>query len=102
MEINKICNFLEVKEITSKDGKNKYHHATFVVDDIVVNCNFIKQTDYDILKGGQRLAEVAVVFNLFQSGTDNGNAVYSLRLSNVNGWIVPENETNERRAKQRI
>lgn len=84
MKIEKMCNLVSVEEFESKDKKKKYHHATFLADDLTIKCQFIKQTDYDILAKLGRLQEVKAEFDMVVNGTDNNNnPTYGLRLSQV-------------------
>ena len=90
MKITCKSNFMKLEEFKSKDGKKTFHHATFVVDDSVVACKFIKEEDANLLSNMPHLGEVNCDFNVQQSGTDsNGNAVFSFRLAHVSAF-VPE------------
>lgn len=87
MNIVKVCNFINCEKFNSKDGSKTFYNASFLADDTVLNCQFIKKEDFDILVKGQRLAPVEVQFSLEENGTDsNGNKSYRLRLIKVNGW----------------
>lgn len=84
MKIVRMVNLVDTQEFESKDKKRKFHHATFLADDLSIKCQFIKQADYDILSKLHRLNEVQVEFDLVVSGTDaNNNPTYSLRLDHV-------------------
>ncbi len=84
MQVNKVCNLMNVQEFKSKDGSKLFHHASFVADDIVIKCQFIKQSDYNLLFPMERLSEVDCLFDVTQAGTDNnGNPTYTFRLAQV-------------------
>lgn len=85
MKIEKICNLVGVQEFKSKKDETKvFHNATFLADDLTIKCQFIKNTDFEILNKMNRLQEVNCEFDLYVSGTDSSGApAYSMRLSKV-------------------
>lgn len=89
MKIEKTCNFIECSEFASKkDATKKFHNAKLLADDIVLDCAFISQKAYDILKNGSQLQQVKCNFDIAVAGTDaTGKTVYTVRLIDVIGYI---------------
>ena len=89
MKIEKTVNLLDVSEFTSKkDETKKFHNCKLLADDIVLDCAFISQKCYDILKGGSHLQQVKCSFDLTVAGTDATNkTIYNIRLVDVIGFI---------------
>lgn len=85
MKIHTKANFIGRDFFTAKKDGKAYFNAQFLVDDDVVTTKFIKQADYELLQGVNRLDEVVIDLSLRKHQADDA---YDLVLDMVS--LIPK------------